>query len=115
MKNLTPDSLAKRIVYVDDSARDRRIASAALEGGGENGNVFITCSAGDELIARLKELKPDLILLDLLMPGMNGPDTIDALRKSSVHNLAPVIFVTEQKKDSDDRGVQGARRAGCDL
>jgi CheY-like chemotaxis protein len=32
------------------------------------------------------------------MPGMNGPDTIDALRKSSAHNLAPVIFVTEQKK-----------------
>ena len=98
MNDLPPNSLPKRIVYVDDSPRDRQIACAALEDTGESGNIFIACSAGDELIARLKELQPDLILLDLLMPGMNGPDTIDALRKSSAHNFAPVIFVTEQKK-----------------
>lgn len=98
MNDLPSDSLPRRIVYVDDSARDRRIASAALDDGGENGNIFIACSAGGELIARLKELQPDLILLDLLMPGMNGPDTIDALRKSSTYNFTPVIFVTEQKK-----------------
>jgi len=46
----------------------------------------------------MKELQPDLILLDLRMPDMNGSDTINELRKTPSYNHAPVIFVTERTK-----------------
>ncbi len=89
----------KRMVYVDDEPQARRIVKDAIGGDDdEDGYFLVTCATGRELIARLKELQPDLILLDLRMPDMNGPDTIDELRKTPAYNHAPVIFVTERKK-----------------
>jgi CheY-like chemotaxis protein len=93
MNDFPISAFPRRTVYVDDSPQARQVASGALDGGEDNPHVFVTCSTGEELIVRLRELHPDLILLDLTMRGMNGPDTIDALRKA--HNSVPVILVTE--------------------
>ncbi len=88
----------KRMVYVDDEPLARKTLKEAIGGDEDDPYFLITCATGLELIARFKELNPDLILLDLRMPDMNGPDTIDALRKAPAFNHAPVVFVTDQEK-----------------
>lgn len=87
-----------RMVYVDDEPQARRLVQELIGGGEDDPHFLVTCATGRELIARLKELQPDLILLDLRMPDMNGPDTIEELRKTPAYNQAPVVFVTERKK-----------------
>ncbi len=47
-----------------------------------------------ELLTRLKELQPDIILLDLKMPKMSGPDVITELRKKPYGIKVPIIFMT---------------------
>lgn len=88
----------KRIVYVDDEPQARKTMKEALGGEEDDPHFLVTCATGRELIARLRELRPELILLDLRMPDMNGPDTIDALRKNPAYNNAPVIFVTDRQR-----------------
>lgn len=88
----------KRMVYVDDEPQARKIVKEALGGDEDDPHFLVTCATGRELIARLRELQPELILLDLRMPDMNGPDTIEALRKSPAYTNPPVIFVTERQK-----------------
>lgn len=88
----------KRIVYVDDEPQARKLVQQTLGGDDSTTHFLVTCATGHELIARMKELQPDLILLDLRMPDMNGPDTIEALRKSEAYNHPSFIFVTERKK-----------------
>jgi two-component system OmpR family response regulator len=88
----------KRIVYVDDEPHARKLVQQTLGGDDNTAHFLVTCATGHELIARLRELQPDLILLDLRMPDMNGPDTIEALRKSEAYNNPHFIFVTERKK-----------------
>ncbi|MGB4058249.1 MAG: response regulator [Alphaproteobacteria bacterium] len=90
-------SFPKRIVYVDDEPRARKVVQDAITDANAETHL-ITCATARELIARIRELSPDLILLDLLMPDMNGPDTIEALRKSAAYNGSPVIFVTEKRR-----------------
>src|SRR5689334_18859797 len=88
----------KRIVYIDDEPQARRMVKDAIGGDEDDPHFLVTCATGRELIARLRELQPDLIMLDLRMPDMNGPDTIDALRKNPAYNNAPVIFITDREK-----------------
>jgi two-component system OmpR family response regulator len=88
----------KRMVYVDDEPQARKIVKDTLGGDEDDPHFLVTCATGRELIARLRELQPELILLDLRMPDMNGPDTIDALRKNAAYNNPSVIFVTERQK-----------------
>lgn len=91
-----PNSFPKRVVYVDDNSRSRKQMKEAFEPAEKDGCFLVTCSTGQELISRLRELQPDLIILDLRMPDMNGPDTVEALRKNSGYNNAPIIFVTSK-------------------
>lgn len=88
----------RRMVYVDDEPQARKIVKQTLGGDDDDAHFLVTCATGRELIARLQELQPDLILLDLRMPDMNGPDTIAALRSNPAYNNPSVIFVTERQK-----------------
>lgn len=85
-----------RIVYVDDEAEMRNIVKKVFEHS-DRDIVLVTCSSGRELLNRLRELQPDLILLDLQMPDMNGPDTIEELRKDEDAIDTPIIFMTGKK------------------
>lgn len=91
--------LPGRIVYVDDDFDVRQIVRAAFENYDKDKKVVMaTCGGGQELISRLRELQPGLILLDLHMPEMNGPDTVDALREHEDGKDIPIIFLTGKKK-----------------
>lgn len=65
------------IYLVDDDAELRQMLAAYLE---RNGLEALGIPSGDELLRRLKRLRPDLIVLDLMMPGLSGLDACRRLR-----------------------------------
>ncbi len=91
----------KRLVYVDDEQSVRHVVREALERLDPD-IILVTCSGGAELMSRLRELQPDLILLDLKMPDMSGPDIIDALHKRPEGANIPVLFITGTKVEMTD-------------
>jgi CheY-like chemotaxis protein len=82
----------ERILYVEDEADIRMVAKMALEGVG--GFSVVACPGGNEAIAAAPSADADLMLLDVMMPGMDGPTTLAALRKIAATAATPVIFMT---------------------
>lgn len=82
----------QRILYIEDEPDIRTIAKVALEAVG--GFSVATCNSGPEAVAQAAALAPDLILLDVMMPGMDGPTTLAELRKQAALADTPVIFMT---------------------
>ncbi|UUZ76578.1 response regulator [Polaromonas sp. P1(28)-13] len=81
-----------RILYVEDEPDIRAIAQMALEAVG--GFTVITCASGREALAAAPGAAADLLLLDVMMPGMDGPNTLQALRQLPATASTPVIFMT---------------------
>jgi CheY-like chemotaxis protein len=73
-----------RILYIDDEADIREVAQMALEL--EPSFEVRTCGSGAEGLTAASEWQPDLILLDVMMPGMDGPETLRALREQRLHH-----------------------------
>ena len=82
----------KKILYVEDEPDIQMIARVALENVG--GFELLVCSTGAEAIEKAAGFKPDLFLLDVMMPGMDGPTTLAELRKISGLDKTPVMFMT---------------------
>ncbi len=81
-----------RILYVEDEPDIRAIAQMALEAVG--GFTVIACASGSEALAAAATAQADLLLLDIMMPGMDGPSTLKALRALPATANTPVIFMT---------------------
>jgi two-component system OmpR family response regulator len=86
-----PTPLA-RILYVEDEPDIRMVAQMALEAVG--GLTVIACASGSEALAAAPSAGADLLLLDVMMPGMDGPSTLKALRALPATADTPVIFMT---------------------
>lgn len=82
----------KKILYVEDEADIQMIARVALENVG--GFELLVCSTGAEAIEKATSFNPDLLLLDVMMPGMDGPTTLQELRKIPQLANTPVMFMT---------------------
>ncbi len=82
----------KKILYVEDEPDIQMIARVALENVG--GFELLVCSSGAEAIEKAASFKPDLFLLDVMMPGMDGPTTLQELRKIPQLAETPVMFMT---------------------
>lgn len=82
----------KRILYVEDEPDIQAVAKIALEAVG--GFELKVCSGGEEAIAAATDFAPDLFLLDVMMPGMDGPTTLSELRKLPGLENVPTIFMT---------------------
>jgi CheY-like chemotaxis protein len=80
------------ILLVDDDADIRRVAALSLERIG--GFRVALASSGEEAIERAVAEPPDLLLLDVSMPGTDGPATLAALRRDSRTERVPVVFFT---------------------
>jgi CheY-like chemotaxis protein len=89
----------KKILYVEDEADIRLIVQIALEDVG--GFELKSCSSGTEAIAEVEGFKPDLILLDVMMPGLDGPETLKELRKLPAVEKIPVIFMTARIQEKE--------------
>lgn len=81
-----------RIFYVDDEADIRTIVEFALED--EQDLQLALCASGQEALEQAGDFSPDLILLDVMMPGMDGPTTLQHLRENPQLAETPVVFVT---------------------
>jgi two-component system OmpR family response regulator len=81
-----------RILYVEDEPDIRAVAQMALEAVG--GFTVIVCESGPAALAAAPGAAADLILLDVMMPGMDGPGTLQALRQLPATANTPVIFMT---------------------
>ena len=88
---MTPPPLT-RILYVEDESDIQAIARLALEQIG--GFTVEICSSGRKAIEVAPEFAPDLILLDVMMPEMDGITTFKALREIPQTAVTPVIFLT---------------------
>jgi len=85
------DSLNK-ILHVEDEVDIQDVTRMALEAVG--GLTVRTCGDGEEALSAAPEFKPDLFLLDVMMPGMDGPETFQALQKLPGFEETPAIFMT---------------------
>lgn len=81
-----------RILLVDDEEDIQVVAQMALEIGGDL--TVTTCSSGQEAVSKALEIEPDLILLDVMMPRMDGPTTLKEIRKNEKTAKIPIIFMT---------------------
>ena len=89
----------KRILYVEDEPDIRTVAKMALEAVG--GFSVIACGSGEEALGAAPSAQADLILLDVMMPGMDGPNTLLALRKIAATAATPAIFMTAKVQPSE--------------
>jgi CheY-like chemotaxis protein len=81
-----------RILLVEDEADIRTVATLALQAVG--GFTVTSVSSGHEALETARTFVPDLILLDVMMPGLDGPATLHALRAQPQTTEIPVMFVT---------------------
>jgi CheY-like chemotaxis protein len=82
----------ERILYVEDDADIREVASMALEVVG--GFEVLACESGAEALSRVEGYNPQLIVLDVMMPEMDGPATLKRLQADPKTAKIPVIFMT---------------------
>jgi len=82
----------QRILYVEDEADIQAVAKLALEMVG--GFTVKICSSGEEAMREAVAFAPEMILLDVMMPGMDGPTTLAALRTLPSLLTVPVAFMT---------------------
>lgn len=82
----------KKILHIEDEADIQEVARVSLEAVG--GFTVETCSSGQEALEKAPVFLPDLILLDVMMPGLDGPTTLQELRKMPETVKTPIIFMT---------------------
>ncbi len=87
-----------RILHVDDSFDMREIAKIALETVGKFD--LLQCSNGAEAIEAVTTYKPDLLLLDVMMPSLSGPEVLAQVQSIPGFEDIPVIFLTVKAQDS---------------
>ena len=100
----------RRVLVVDDSLLIREVARISLESDG--GFVVETAVSGADGVSSALAERPDAILLDVVMPEMDGPATLAALRARQETREIPVVLVTGRDGDADRRAFADLGVAG---
>ncbi|MEY4766278.1 MAG: hypothetical protein RI907_2951 [Pseudomonadota bacterium] len=98
-----------KILLVDDSKTELHVLSELL---GKKGYQVRTAENGEEAMRRLQEDKPDLILMDVVMPGQNGFQLTRAITRDPQFSAVPVIICTSKNQETDR--VWGMRQGAKD-
>jgi CheY-like chemotaxis protein len=93
--------MSHRILIIDDEEDIRDVAALSLETVA--GWDVVVANSGAQGLARAIEQLPEAILLDVMMPGMDGPTTLRELRKNPVTARIPVLLLTAKVQASDQR------------
>jgi CheY-like chemotaxis protein len=89
----------RRILIVDDEDDIREVAQVSLELVGQY--VVLTASSGRDGVRSARAEQPDAILLDVMMPDMDGPATLAALRADPLTRDIPVLFLTAKTQSAE--------------
>ncbi len=98
-----------QVLIVDDSPTETHVLTTILT---RHGFTVVNATNGEAGIATAKEVKPDLILMDVVMPGMNGFQATRQLSKDPATSSIPVIMVTTKDQETDR--VWGLRQGAKD-
>ena len=99
----------KKILIVDDSKTELMFMTDLL---GKNGFLVKTAENAEEAFRRLSEEKPDLILMDVVMPGQNGFQLTRAITRDPLYADVPIIMCTSKNQETDR--VWGMRQGAKD-
>lgn len=98
-----------KVLVVDDSPTERHFLGELLT---KQGYQVVMAESGEEAVQKAKQLKPDLILMDVVMPGLNGFQTTRAITKDESTKDIPVIMCTSKGQETDK--VWGMRQGARD-
>ncbi len=98
--------MLERILYVEDQADIQMIARMALERVGKF--TLRICSSGREALDSAEAFAPDLLLLDVMMPEMDGPETLRRLRLLDAFKSTPAIFMTAKVRSEELAALRAA-------
>lgn len=98
-----------RVLIVDDSPTEVYILKNMLE---KNGFQALTANSGEEGVQKAREEKPDLILMDVVMPGLNGFQATRQISRDPETSAIPIIIVTTKDQETDK--VWGLRQGARD-
>ncbi len=100
----------QRVLLVEDDLDIQAVALIALEDIG--GLQVQACDTGYEALAHFATFRPDLVLLDVMMPGMSGPETLTALRGLPGGASVPVVFMTAKVQKNEVQSYLDLGAAG---
>jgi twitching motility two-component system response regulator PilH len=98
-----------KILIVDDSPTETHVLSTMLE---SNGYDIVTADSGESGVEVAKKEIPDLILMDVVMPGLNGFQATRQLKKDPSTTHIPVVIVTTKHQETDK--IWGMRQGAKD-
>jgi twitching motility two-component system response regulator PilH len=99
----------KKILVVDDSPTERHFMVELLS---KNGYQVVTAESGEEGIAKAKAEKPDLVIMDVVMPGLNGYQATRTLTRDDDTKNIPVFVCTTKSQETDK--IWGLRQGAQD-
>lgn len=98
----------KRILHVEDDPSIQAVVKVALEAIG--GYQVRSCSSGQQALDEVEAFAPQFILLDVMMPGMGGPETLTRLGELLDLTQVPVVFMTAKVQPSE---IESLRKLGA--
>jgi len=99
----------KRILIVDDSPTERHVLNDMLT---KSGYEVVASDNGEDAIQKAKALKPDLIVMDVVMPGLNGFQATRAISRDPETRTIPIILCTSKSQETDK--IWGMRQGARD-
>jgi len=104
-----PMSSIRKILIVDDSPTERHVLQDMLT---KAGYEVLATDNGEDAIAKARSVKPDLILMDVVMPGLNGFQATRAISRDPETRSIPVIMCTSKSQETDK--IWGLRQGARD-
>lgn len=98
----------RRILHIEDDPSIQAVTKLALEAIG--GYEVLSCSSGSQALEEVERFAPDFILLDVMMPGMDGPETLARLRERIDLQRIPVTFMTAKVQPGE---IEHLRKLGA--
>jgi len=95
----------KRILHVEDDPSIQAVVKVALEAIG--GYQVLSCSSGQQALDEVQAFDPQFILLDVMMPGMGGPETLTRLAERVDLSQVPVAFMTAKVQPGEVEHLRG--------